>query len=273
MGLNAPFRLFASLDITSFISQPLTALFVLSTNFLAWCWCSFDAGSWQTWNSAGRTGRSRCRCPRTWRCLSSTSSATDSASSRPASAPATTPGFWPMSSLTEPSDTTWFRWEAVKYNNCIFIYFYISMVSFNIFPVHSNYFGLPRQAWTEINVLFGIKSSHTKLLILAPSHRCTDKGSLLHVLLPLFSENTLLTLKLPSQWNYIHPHCQKVWQILNSFTSVRGKASNSKIKFLQQYEKVTECQKFIKQGKFCYYSTTFSLKSSDVAFALEFHYY
>ena len=35
MGLNAPFRLFASLDITSFISQPLTALFVLSTNFLA----------------------------------------------------------------------------------------------------------------------------------------------------------------------------------------------------------------------------------------------
>ena len=23
------------------------------------------------------------------------------------------------------------------------------MGSFNIFPVHSNYFGLPRQAWTE----------------------------------------------------------------------------------------------------------------------------
>ena len=124
MGLNAPFRLSASLDMNSFITQPQnTALFVLSSHLFLGPSSSFDTGTWQTWNSVGRMAKSRSRCPQTWLCLSSTSSATDSGLSRPALAQATTPGSWPTSSSTEPLATTSSRWESYFLANCIVSFF------------------------------------------------------------------------------------------------------------------------------------------------------
>ena len=147
---------------------------------------------------------------------------------------------------------------------------------FLLFPVHSNDFGLPwRQAWTENKCSIWNQIISHKTINLRP-HRI---GALIRALfctcsIASFLRKSFTYIKITQPVKLYSSSVPKCLANLNSFTSVRtGKASNSKIKFLQQYEKVTECQKFIKQGKFCYYSTTFCLKSSDVAFALEFHYY